>query len=57
MYRFGRVQWLVNRLAAASVAAVCATGFGLLATPPAHAGLDALVVSDDGRACLVEPCH
>jgi hypothetical protein len=32
--------WLGIRLAIAMVAAVSATGFGLLAVPPAHAGLD-----------------
>jgi hypothetical protein len=36
----GSLSWLGVRLAIAMVAAVSATGFGLLFVPPAHAGLD-----------------
>jgi hypothetical protein len=34
------LTWLSIRLAIATVAAISATGFGLLAVPSAHAGLD-----------------
>ena len=43
MYLFHRLnrllRWLGVRLVIAMVAAVSASGFGLLAVPPAHAGL------------------
>jgi hypothetical protein len=41
--------WLGIRLAIAMVAALSATGFGLLAVPPAYAGLDEPVWLEQGH--------
>ncbi len=54
MYRF--LHWVATRLAAASVAAICATGFGLLASPPAHAGPDGMAATEIDQHCLIESC-
>ena len=49
------LTWLSIRLAVATVAAVSATGFGLLAAPSAHAWLDATIVEIDQSAITPLP--